>query len=418
MFRTTCDSAASMTAWGASVHSAAQSRKLDRNPCGTAAIPSSLGERVAARARELAVGQRLLAGLGQRNQRHAAQSELAIAAPDHEPLNPAPRSRRLHVEVQAIAVAMSAGRGRAHEGGRQRLVGMAASSRSTMCLSIPTCRGYRPNRRRSGRLRRSASNADSCPASLSGSGRELPAPLPLQLPVALDAERAVFVYVDPGYETATAHRSWGAAHREIWMALRERGRRIEVVAVARTWEELNRAGTVLDNWARDPRPSEFNAEVSLEIARIEQAILKGDVRLLKEVCGDIQGGLRRTVELKERARRQAGRGLIHRTTTWQSARLACGRFGLGSRRATPGLRCARHVRGRCTHGPGRDSHGHGLLSLVPACSCARRGPAGCPERGSTDRDGSDPPGRGPGTGLALGVFLHPAPTLQGSLPFQ
>ena len=132
----------------------------------------------------------------------------------------------------------------------------------------------------------------------------------------------MFVHVDPGYETATALRSWGAAHRELWKAIRERGRRIEGVAVARTWEELNRAGTTLDNWARDPRPSEFDVEVSLEIARIEQAIRQGDARLLKEVCGDIQGGLERIVELKERARRQAGRGVIHRTTTWQSARLA------------------------------------------------------------------------------------------------
>ena len=59
---------------------------------------------------------------------------------------------------------------------------------------------------------------------------------PLRLPVALDAERAVFVHVDPGYETATALRSWGAAHREFWKALWDRGRRIEVVAVARTWQ--------------------------------------------------------------------------------------------------------------------------------------------------------------------------------------
>ena len=145
---------------------------------------------------------------------------------------------------------------------------------------------------------------------------------PLKLPVALDAERAVFVHVDPGYETGTALRSWGAAHRELWKVLRERGCRIEVVAVARTWEELIRAQTVLGNWARDPRPSEYDAEVSLEIARIKQVILKGDLRLLREVCGDIQGGLRRMVELEGRARRQAGRGLIHRTTTWQSARLA------------------------------------------------------------------------------------------------
>ena len=36
---------------------------------------------------------------------------------------------------------------------------------------------------------------------------------PLGLPVALDAERAVFVYADPGHGTTTD--SWGAAHREL-----------------------------------------------------------------------------------------------------------------------------------------------------------------------------------------------------------
>ena len=148
---------------------------------------------------------------------------------------------------------------------------------------------------------------------------------PLKLPVALDAERAVFVYGDPGYETATALRSWGAVHRGLWKALRERGRRIEVVAVTRTWEELNRAGTVLDNWAREPRPSEFDPEVSREIARIEQAILQGTVQIL-EGFGGLQGALKRSVALTKRARTQAGRGLIHRTTTCQTARLARARF--------------------------------------------------------------------------------------------
>ena len=107
--------------------------------------------------------------------------------------------------------------------------------------------------------------------------------------------------------------------------MRERGRRIEVVAVARTWEELNRAGTVLANWAGDPRPSEFDAEVSREIARIEQAILQGAVQILEEF-GGLQAAMKRSVALTKRARRQAGRGLIHRTTTWQSARLARARF--------------------------------------------------------------------------------------------
>ena len=42
---------------------------------------------------------------------------------------------------------------------------------------------------------------------------------PLKLPIALDSGRAVFVYVDPGHDTATALRSWGAAHRGLWHAL-------------------------------------------------------------------------------------------------------------------------------------------------------------------------------------------------------
>ena len=88
---------------------------------------------------------------------------------------------------------------------------------------------------------------------------------PLKLPVALDAERAVFVYADPGHETAAALRSWGTAHRKLWKALWDRGVRIEVVAVARTWQERSRAERVLANWTRDPRPSEFDAEISLEI---------------------------------------------------------------------------------------------------------------------------------------------------------
>ena len=47
---------------------------------------------------------------------------------------------------------------------------------------------------------------------------------PLKLPVALEAERALFVYVEPGHDTSTALRSWGEAHRGLWQALSERGR--------------------------------------------------------------------------------------------------------------------------------------------------------------------------------------------------
>ena len=58
------------------------------------------------------------------------------------------------------------------------------------------------------------------------------------------------------------------------------------------------------------------------------------------------------------------------------------------------------------------------LSRAGAWSCGCCHPAACAALGSTDVEGSDPPGRGPGTGLELGVFSHLAPALQGSLPFQ
>ncbi len=64
---------------------------------------------------------------------------------------------------------------------------------------------------------------------------------PLKLPIALDAGGAVFVYADPGHETAAGLHSWGRAHRELWDALQQRGRPVEVVAVVRTDAEFDRA---------------------------------------------------------------------------------------------------------------------------------------------------------------------------------
>ena len=57
------------------------------------------------------------------------------------------------------------------------------------------------------------------------------------------------------------------------------------------------------------------------------------------------------------------------------------------------------------------------LSRAVAWSCVRRHPVAGAALGSTDVDGSDPPGRGPGTGAGPGVFSHTWPrALPGSLP--
>ena len=148
---------------------------------------------------------------------------------------------------------------------------------------------------------------------------------PLGLPIALDAERAVFVYAEPGHETATALRSWGAKHGDLWKALWDLGLKIEVVAVARRWKEYGRTSRVLDNWARYPRPSEIDEETRHELARIEQAILGGDVRFL-DGYGGLQAALKRAVALEKRARRRAGRGLTGRVDTWMTDRLAGARI--------------------------------------------------------------------------------------------
>ena len=65
-------------------------------------------------------------------------------------------------------------------------------------------------------------------------------------------------------------------------------------------------------------------------------------------------------------------------------------------------RCARVLRSK-------PRHGH-VLRL--------RGRVGQRRTGRTDRDGSDPPVRGPGTGSEAGVFAHPCPRPLGVAPGQ
>ena len=148
---------------------------------------------------------------------------------------------------------------------------------------------------------------------------------PLKLPVALEAERALFVYVEPGHDTATALRSWGEAHCGLWKALSERGRAIEVVAVVRTLEEFARARSILGGWAEASGPAEPDAGIREEIDRIERAILQGAIQILDEF-GGLQAALKRSVVLTKQERRQRGRGPIHTGRTWQTVRLSGAHF--------------------------------------------------------------------------------------------
>ncbi|MDE2927096.1 MAG: hypothetical protein OXT71_11920 [Acidobacteriota bacterium] len=53
---------------------------------------------------------------------------------------------------------------------------------------------------------------------------------PRKLPLAVEEDRATFVYVDPGRDTDSELPSWGAAHARLWAALRARKRPVHVVA--------------------------------------------------------------------------------------------------------------------------------------------------------------------------------------------
>ena len=100
------------------------------------------------------------------------------------------------------------------------------------------------------------------------------------------------------------------------------------MAVVRTVRELQRAGTILENWVHGHTsdcsgPSESREGPRREIARIERAILEGDDRAIDEY-GDLQAGLERIVELKELRRTLRSRAAIDCFATWRSTRLPGG----------------------------------------------------------------------------------------------
>jgi len=142
----------------------------------------------------------------------------------------------------------------------------------------------------------------------------------VKLPVALDSERAVFVYADPGHDTATALRSWGRAHRGLWRALATLGRSVEAVVVARTSRQTQRARKVMRHWTEASGTAEPDPMVAIELARIERAIIEGSVEILDEY-GGLQAAMRKSVALEKEARRGRRIATIHRASAWRTVRL-------------------------------------------------------------------------------------------------
>ena len=95
------------------------------------------------------------------------------------------------------------------------------------------------------------------------------------------------------------------------------------MAVAREHQTLRRAERVLGRWADylGRGGSVDDPLAGREIARIEQAILTGNMPVLEEY-GRVQAALKQTVELEKLARKRSQKTIIEAFATWESTRIA------------------------------------------------------------------------------------------------
>ena len=136
----------------------------------------------------------------------------------------------------------------------------------------------------------------------------------IKMPVAVEQDRAVFTYIDPGMGTPTELHSWGAAHQPLWQILRESGRRIEVVAAA--WEQhlLDRAERVLTSWRWRAM-----TDAEQEAVMIRQAIDEADWDTL-EPYGGLDPAMRTLHRFQQQNPNFNGPGMIDDFRLWGSRR--------------------------------------------------------------------------------------------------
>ena len=136
----------------------------------------------------------------------------------------------------------------------------------------------------------------------------------IKMPLAVEQDRAVFTYIDPGMGTRSELDSWGAAHRNLWDKLRQPGRRVEVVAVA--WEQhvLDRAGRVLTSWR-----GRGITDAEQEATMLRQAIADTDWDTL-ERHGGIDAAIKKVLQVEEQSASTNDPGMIDDFRLWGSRR--------------------------------------------------------------------------------------------------
>ena len=179
----------------------------------------------------------------------------------------------------------------------------------------------------------------------------------LKLPIAVDAQAATFVYVDPGQSTDSELRAWGAAHAPLWAALRARTFAVHVVAVGMGAETAARAATVLTHWtqagdeqdADEPAgPTKADPDIRQELARIEGAFTTGDPATISAL-GGLNKATRRLIEIRAMPEgtptRPTARVAIDRYATWNTTRLISPEAATPDT-AQPSVPCRGRTRGR------------------------------------------------------------------------
>ena len=146
----------------------------------------------------------------------------------------------------------------------------------------------------------------------------------LKLPLAVDPETVTFVYVDPGHQTDSELRSWGAAHGPLWDALRKKGRQVRVIGIAVENAIVDRADRVLETWAAaEPGTSDDEGlTAKQEIKAIQDALIHQDLQFLVRYGG--QGpAMKRAAALINMPQANVTEGVsIDDYSTWRAVRFA------------------------------------------------------------------------------------------------
>ena len=152
----------------------------------------------------------------------------------------------------------------------------------------------------------------------------------LKLPIAVEAQIATFAYVDPGNDTDTELRSWGAAHQWLWRALRGKGIQVRAVVVGADHTATRRSKAALRSWSNGASeqgvqkaegPTQDDPAVKAEMQQIEDVMRRGDRAGLSNY-GGFQGATLRLIELRKLPQSKGASGAsIDSYETWVSRRL-------------------------------------------------------------------------------------------------